>query len=58
MPGQIERRRRDQPRIPQSEDQDVNEFANRYGVTPQRALEIIAEAGGDFDRAAEIAKRG
>lgn len=58
MPGQIEKRRTDRLRVPQSEDPEVNEFADRYGITPQRALEIIAEAGGNRDRAAEIAKRG
>jgi hypothetical protein len=58
MPEQRKQRRADRSRIPQSEDPEVNAFADRYGITPQRALEIIAEAGGNRDRAVEIAERG
>lgn len=40
-----------------SEDNEVNDFAHKHGITAQRALEIIAEAGGSRDRADEIARR-
>ncbi len=49
--------REDRARIAQSEDYEVNDFAQKHGISPQRALEIIAEAGGNRDRADEIARQ-
>lgn len=39
-------------RVPESEDRQVNEFANKH------ALEVIAEAAGDRDRAEAIMESG
>ncbi|RYE45689.1 MAG: DUF3606 domain-containing protein [Hyphomicrobiales bacterium] len=49
--------RSDRTRVAQSEDYEVNDFAHRHGISAQRALEIIAEAGGSRDWADEIARR-
>ena len=49
--------RPDRSRVARNEDYEVNDFAHKHGISVQRALEIIAEAGGSRDRADEIARR-
>ena len=50
--------REDRARVSGSEDYEVTDLAQKHGITAQRAREIIAEAGGNGDRADEIARQG
>jgi hypothetical protein len=49
--------RQDRARISLDKDYEVIDFAQKHGITSERAREIIKQAGGKRDLADEIAGR-
>lgn len=47
----------DRARIAGGQDYEVQHFADRYGLTPDEAREIIRQAGPSREKAEELAQR-
>lgn len=47
----------DRARVGGGQDHEVQHFAERYGLTPDEAREIIREAGPSREKAEELAQR-